>query len=103
MSLSQYELAQIVEALDTIRKRLDDLEAAQTDAFHVAQLVYLEQQRWQEMAEDLWEELQEWHSENCGQASDGTPNGSPCACHNLLAARWDELTHSDDWADGADV
>lgn len=37
MSLSQYELAQIVEALDTIRKRLDALEAAQTDAFHVAQ------------------------------------------------------------------
>jgi len=32
MSLSQYELAQIVEALDTIRKRLDALEAAQTDA-----------------------------------------------------------------------
>lgn len=30
MSLSQYELAQIVEALDTIRKRLDALEAAQT-------------------------------------------------------------------------
>lgn len=32
MSLSQYELAQIVEALDTIRKRLDALEAAQTAA-----------------------------------------------------------------------
>mgnify|MGYP006921396865 CR=1 FL=1 len=70
MSLSQYELAQIVEALDTIRKRLDALEAAQTDAFHVAQLVYLEQQK---VVADAW------------------------------AARWDELTHSDDWADGADV
>ena len=32
MSLSQYELAQIVEALDTIRKRLDALEAAQATA-----------------------------------------------------------------------
>lgn len=64
-----------------------------------SQVIYLEQQRWQEMAEDLWEELQEWHAENCGQADDGTPDGRPCACHNLLAAKWDELTHAADYAD----
>lgn len=68
----------------------------------LARLNYLEQQRWQEMAEDLWEELQEWHAENCGQADDGTPDGRPCACHNLLAAKWDELTHAADYADDGD-
>ncbi len=99
MSLSQYELAQIVEALDTIRKRLAGSRADGRLPCGTPSLLF----QIQEMAEDLWEELQEWHSENCGQASDGTPNGSPCVCHNLLAARWDELTHSDDWADGADV
>lgn len=67
------------------------------------QVIYLEQQRWQEMAEDLWEELQEWHAENCGQADDGTPIGAPCTCHRILAAKWDEITHADDWADDGEV
>ena len=39
MSLSQYELAQIVEALDTIRKRLDALEATQRTASTDAEYV----------------------------------------------------------------
>lgn len=61
-----------------------------------AHLMYLEQQRWQGMAEDLWEELQEWHAPDCPTELYGRDE---CACHRLLAARWDELTHADDWAD----
>lgn len=51
------------------------------------------------VAKLLMHELQGWHAENCGQADDGTPDGRPCACHNLLAAKWDELTHAADYAD----
>lgn len=65
----------------------------------LGQLAHKQAERWQEMAEDLWEELQEWHAENCGQADDGTFMGLPCACHRILAAKWDEITSADDWSD----
>ncbi len=88
-----------LEIVEYSRER-DAEVRVQQDAWRMtSQVIYLEQQRWQEMAEDLWEELQEWHAENCGQASDGTPDGSPCSCHRILAAKWDELTHAADYAD----
>lgn len=94
------ELAASRRHLAAAEKDLEDLRLAS----HLTnQVLYLEQQRWQEMAEDLWEELQEWHAENCGQADDGTPIGAPCTCHRILAAKWDEITHADDWADDEPV
>jgi hypothetical protein len=54
---------------------------------HAGQLMFLEQQRWQEMAEDLWEELQEWHYDECE-----TQRQPGCICHRILATKWDELT-----------
>ena len=88
-----------LEIVEHSRERDAQVQVEQDAWRMTSQVIYLEQQRWQEMAEDLWEELQEWHAENCGQADDGTPDGRPCACHNLLAAKWDELTHAADYAD----
>ena len=56
-----------------------------------AQTIYLEQQRWQEMAELLWEELREWHYDECP-----TQREPGCICHRILAAKWDEIR---DWGD----
>lgn len=88
-----------LEIVEHSRERDAQVQVEQDAWRMTSQVIYLEQQRWQEMAEDLWEELQEWHAENCGQADDGTPDDRPCACHNLLAAKWDELTHAADYAD----
>jgi hypothetical protein len=65
---------------------------------HAGQLMFLEQQRWQEMAEDLWEELQEWHHED-GRLVRAGCRGGNCNCHRILAAKWDELTHAAEYAD----
>lgn len=71
-------------------------------------MIHLEQQWWQEMAEDLWEELQEWHDPKCPTQpmspmpfrADGTLDTDPqCTCHRILAAKWDEITHAADYAD----
>ena len=66
---------------------------------HAAQLMYLEQQRWQELAEDLWEELQEWHDEGCMSRWVTTAKLGDCTCHRILAAKWDEITNAANWAD----
>lgn len=77
-----------------------------------SQVIYLEQQRWQEMAEDLWEELQEWHAEGCPTQpmaplrfrADGTVDPTTeCTCHRILATRWDEITHAADYAEDDEV
>lgn len=67
-----------------------------------AALEHEAQQRWQGMAEDLWEELQEWHHEdNRMIRTSRCPRtvGADCTCHRILAAKWDELTHADEYAD----
>ena len=63
-------------------------------AVHLARLAHKQAERWQEMAELLWEELQEWHADDCAQG-----DGAPCTCHRILATKWDEITNAADWAD----
>ncbi len=93
VAVERYDAANL-QTIDSLRDHV---------AMHakLGQLAHKQAERWQEMAEDLWEELQEWHAENCGQADDGTPIGAPCTCHRILAAKWDEITNAADWA--ADV
>lgn len=90
----------IIERYDAANLRtIDSLRDHVAMHARLGQLAHQQAERWQGMAEDLWEELQEWHTENCGQADHGTPIGAPCTCHGILAAKWDEITHADDWTD----
>ena len=47
------------------------------------------------MAELLWEELREWHYDECP-----TQREPGCICHRILAAKWDEIANAGDWAPG---
>jgi hypothetical protein len=73
-------------------------DAAGIDWEHLARLAYATSERWQDMAETLWEELQEWHHDDCATHA----VGDGCTCHRILAAMWDELTNAADWADEPD-
>lgn len=88
LTVERYD-AHNLRTIDSLRDHLQ----MQT---RLAQLNYLEQQRWQEMAEDLWEELQEWHAPRCPAID---LDAGACTCHRILAAKWDELTHAADYAD----
>jgi hypothetical protein len=71
------------------------MSAAEFGKGSVARLIYDELQRWEEMAEDLWEELQEWHHDDCPAVTLPVE----CDCHYLLAVKWDLLTHATEYAD----
>jgi hypothetical protein len=77
------------------------VSAAEFGKGSVARLIYDELQRWEEMAEDLWEELQLWHADDCPTGSSTRP--ADCTCHRILAAKWDLLTHAADYADEAET
>lgn len=76
--------------------KIDTLQESVVQERHLGQLMFFAQQRWQSMAEDLWEELQEWHDEiDCP-----TFNGDgACTCHRILAEHWAQLTNAADYAD----
>lgn len=57
---------------------------------HLARVINKQAEAWQGMAEDLWEELQEWHTQKCAKYGMGIV-GAECVCHRILAAKWDEL------------
>jgi hypothetical protein len=85
---------------DAARRDLAVREAAEFCKGSVARLVYDELQRWEEMAEDLWEELQLWHADTCAKhRMDPRIIGKDCTCHHLLAVKWDLLTHATEYAD----
>jgi hypothetical protein len=68
--------------------------ASDIDWEHLARLVHAAAERWRDMAETLWEELQEWHHDECPtHAIEG------CTCHRILAVMWDELTNAADWSE----
>lgn len=78
----------------------DDALAEAASWERIARLVKAQSDRWQEMAEDLWDELMAWHTDDCQFPE--TPIGTPddrCTCHRILAAKWAEITNAADWAD----
>ena len=70
--------------IDRLTAEAEHLGERLAEADHMAKLMYLQSERWHEMAEDLHEELAEWHYDGCLQTPD-------CNCHTLLEARWTEL------------
>ena len=41
--------------------------------------------QWREVAETLWEELQEWHYDDCSFANPSPLGPTECICHRILA------------------
>lgn len=85
---------------------LDDLALRRSDVArweHLARIMKAQSDRWQEMAEDLWDELMAWHTDDCPfpDTEIGTPDDR-CTCHRILAAKWDEITNAADYAPSAD-
>lgn len=98
--LGEYEDGLIVR--DEAGKPLDigALVEANAHERHLGRLMFLAQQRWQAMAEDLWEYIQEWHIESCSMHwINGAGMHPECSCHRIMAAKWDEITNAADYAD----
>ena len=85
----------LVEAratIDRLTAEAAHLGERLAEADHMAKLMYLQSERWHEMAETLHEELIEWHNEDCPCWSDGSDaRAADCVCHALIEARWTEL------------
>lgn len=67
---------------------------------NVGQVMFERQQRWQEMAEELWEELSEWHADTCPHhTAYALKEPGECTCHRILAAKWNDLLEGDNFTD----
>ena len=89
------------DRIAALQSLLADVTERMNIAVNLGRLVKVQADEWQEMAEDLWEELQEWHGPHCPRQSDG--GGAPlrdCVCHRILAAKWDQIANAGDWAHG---
>lgn len=82
----------LLDEIDRLRTTVERLEQERK----IGRLVHQQAERWQEMAEDLWEELQEWHDQADCPTFDG---GDYCTCHRILADAWDQITHAAEYAD----
>lgn len=83
-----------------VRRRdglIADLTTRLNLAVNLGRLVKVQADEWQEIAELLWEELQEWHAPKCPSID---LDAGTCTCHRILAAKWDEITNAGDWAHG---
>lgn len=91
---AMYERSQTKDAL------VADVTRRMNLAVNLGRMVKEQSDRWQEMAEDLWEELQEWHQVDCPCWSDKNDTIKPsCICHRILEAKWNECTNASDWVE----
>ena len=89
----------LVELRNEDRATIDRLtaEAAHlgerlAEADHMAKLMFLQSERWHEMAEDLHEELIEWHYDECPREGyDSAVAPGECDCHTIIEKLWTEL------------
>lgn len=85
----------VVERYDAANLRtIDSLRDHVAMHAKLGRLAHGQAEQWQAMAELLWEELQEWHYDECPDQRQ-----AGCICHRILAAKWDEITNANDWAD----